>query len=123
MKVAVLGVGLIGGSIGLAARGRADAEVCGYDPDERVRARALELGAIDTQAPDIAGAVAGADVVFAAAPIGSLSEVVRLALSSAAQDCVGGWPFLATRFRVVDLNDCDRGHICGNLRRIANFGH
>lgn len=86
--MAVLGVGLIGGSIGLAARGRADAQVCGYDPDERVRARALELGAIDTQAPDIAAAVAGADVVFAAAPIGSLTEVVRLALSSAAHDCV-----------------------------------
>ncbi len=29
MRIAVLGVGLIGGSIGLAARARADAEVCG----------------------------------------------------------------------------------------------
>jgi prephenate dehydrogenase len=81
-------VGLIGGSIGLAARARADAEVCGYDPDERVRATALRLGAIDTQAADVAGAVAGADVVFAAAPIGSLPQLVRLALSSAAQNCV-----------------------------------
>jgi prephenate dehydrogenase len=88
LKVAVLGVGLIGGSIGLAARGRADAEVCGYDPDERVRARALQLGAIDSQAADVADAVAGADVVFAAAPVGSLPEVVRLALASAEPDCV-----------------------------------
>jgi prephenate dehydrogenase len=88
VKVAVLGVGLIGGSIGLAARGRADAEVCGYDPDERVRARALQLGAIDSQAADIAAAVAGADVVFAAAPVGSLPEVVRLALANAGKDCV-----------------------------------
>ena len=46
MKVAILGVGLIGGSIGLAARERAEADVCGYDPDEGVRAKALELGAI-----------------------------------------------------------------------------
>jgi prephenate dehydrogenase len=88
LKVAVLGLGLIGGSIGLAARGRADAEVCGYDPDAGVRARALELGAIDTQAADIASAVAGADVVFAAAPVGALSETVRLALASAGPDCV-----------------------------------
>ncbi|HTD09411.1 MAG TPA: prephenate dehydrogenase/arogenate dehydrogenase family protein [Solirubrobacteraceae bacterium] len=88
LKVAVLGVGLIGGSIGLAARVRADAEVCGYDPDERVRARALELGAIDSQAAEIADAVLGADVVFAAAPIGVLGEIVRLALDNAAADCV-----------------------------------
>ena len=65
VKVAVLGVGLIGGSIGLAARRRADAEVCGYDPDRRVleRARARR----DRHAgPDVARAVAGADVVFVA---------------------------------------------------------
>ena len=88
MKIAVVGVGLIGGSIGLAARERAGAEVCGFDPDERVRARALELGAIDTQAADIAGAVAGADVVFVAAPVGALAETVRLALDAAGPDCV-----------------------------------
>jgi prephenate dehydrogenase len=83
-----LGVGLIGGSIGLAARARANAEVCGYDPDEQVRARALELGAIDSQASDIATAVAGADVVFAAAPIGALSDIVSLALQHAPRNCV-----------------------------------
>ncbi len=88
MKVAVLGVGLIGGSIGLAARARADAEVCGYDPDAGVRAQALELGAIDTDAADVAGAVAGADIVFAAAPVGALAETVRLALEAAPADCV-----------------------------------
>ncbi len=84
----MLGVGLIGGSIGLAARARADAEVCGYDPDEGVRAKALALGAIDAQAADVASAVAGADVVFAAAPVGALGETVRLALASAGPDCV-----------------------------------
>jgi prephenate dehydrogenase len=88
LRVAVLGVGLIGGSIGLAARGRADAEVCGYDPDAGVRAKALELGAIDSQAPDIAAAVAEADVVFVAAPVGALGESVRAALTAAGPDCV-----------------------------------
>jgi len=88
LRVAILGIGLIGGSIGLAARARADAEVCGYDPDERVRALALELGAIDVQASDVRSAVAGADVVFAATPIGALAETVRLALDAAGPDCV-----------------------------------
>jgi prephenate dehydrogenase len=88
MRIAVLGVGLIGGSIGLAARTRAGASVRGYDPDPDVCARALALGAIDEQADDVAGAVAGADVVFAATPVGALGETVRLALESAGPDCV-----------------------------------
>jgi prephenate dehydrogenase len=88
LRVAVLGVGLIGGSIGLAARRRAGAQVCGYDPDEDVLARALELGAIDTRAADIAGAVAGAEVVFVAAPVGSLPQAVARALAAAGPDCV-----------------------------------
>jgi prephenate dehydrogenase len=88
LRVAVLGVGLIGGSIGLAARGRAGAHVCGYDPDESVRAKALELGAIDTQAPDVAAAVAGAEVVFIAVPIGVLAQTVHDALAAAGPDCV-----------------------------------
>jgi prephenate dehydrogenase len=107
LKVAILGVGLIGGSIGLAARraapgssgggeltGRGDSnrwssmEVCGYDPDEEVRTRALALGAIDAQAPDVGGAVRDADVVFVAAPVGRLGEVVATALGHAGPECV-----------------------------------
>ena len=83
MKVAVLGIGLIGGSIGLAARTRAGARVSGWDPDPGVRARAIELGAVDVTADDIAGAVSGADVVFVAAPVGALVETVRAALDRA----------------------------------------
>ena len=88
LKVAILGVGLIGGSIGLAARQRLGAEVCGYDPDENVRQRALTLGALDSQAAEVPAAVDDADVVFAAAPVGALAQTVTLALESAAEDCV-----------------------------------
>jgi len=88
VKVAVLGVGLIGGSIGLAARRRAGAEVCGYDPDPRVGEAALELGAIDAQAGSVAEAVHGADVVFVSAPVAALAETVQLALDGAGPDCV-----------------------------------
>jgi prephenate dehydrogenase len=88
VKIAILGVGLIGGSIGLAARRRAGASVCGYDPDPRACAVALELGAIDEQAPDIGSAVVGAQAVFASAPVGVLAETVREALALAGADCV-----------------------------------
>ena len=88
MRIAVLGVGLIGGSIGLAARRRADAQVSGYDADARVLARALELGAIDRAADGVADAVAGADVVFVATPVGALAVTVREALEAAPEGCV-----------------------------------
>jgi prephenate dehydrogenase len=88
MRIAVLGVGLIGGSIGLAARARADAEVCGYDPDAGVRARALELGAVNRVSAELADAVAGADAVFVAAPVGALRQTVAAALQAAGPDCV-----------------------------------
>jgi prephenate dehydrogenase len=88
MRIAVLGVGLIGGSIGLAARARTEAEVIGYDPDPEVRVLALELGAIDRGAEQIAEAVEGAQVVFVSAPVGALPSVVRQALADAPADCV-----------------------------------
>ena len=88
MRIAVLGLGLIGGSIGMAARGRAGASVLGYDPDTAVRSRALELGAVDEIADTIPAAVAGADVVFVAAPVGELPDAVARALAAAGPDSV-----------------------------------
>jgi prephenate dehydrogenase len=88
MKVAVLGVGLIGGSIGLAARRRLGAEVAGFDPDAAILARAVELGAIDRAAESVADAVAAADVVFCAAPVGALPALVTDALDSSGDDTV-----------------------------------
>ncbi len=88
MRIAVLGVGLIGGSIGLASRSRAGAEVCGYDPDESVRARALELGALDIAADSLTEALAGAEIVFVAVPVGALERTVAAALEAAPPGCV-----------------------------------
>jgi len=88
MKIAVLGVGLIGGSIGLAARRRLDAEVvgCGRSP-ERL-ARAVELGAIDRGAGSVAEACEGADLVFCAGPVAVLPEQAREALAAVGPDAV-----------------------------------
>ncbi len=87
MRVAVIGVGLIGGSIGLAARGRLGAHVVGYDPDERVGAAALERGAVETVATGLAGAVADAEIVFVAAPVGVLAGALDEVLAAAGGDC------------------------------------
>jgi prephenate dehydrogenase len=82
VKVAVLGVGLIGGSIGLAARARLDAEVAGFDPDGANLERGLEVGALDRSAGSVADAVSGAELVFCAAPVRALGPLVAAALAS-----------------------------------------
>jgi prephenate dehydrogenase len=87
MKVAVLGVGLIGGSIGLAARTRLDAEVSGFDADRELLERAGELEVIDSAHESVAAAVDGAELVFCAAPVTALPALGAEALEAAGKDC------------------------------------
>ena len=88
MRVAVLGLGLIGGSVGLAARERAGAHVTGWDPDPVARGAALEHGAVDAAAPTLAAALENADAAFAASPVDVLGDLVAAALRAAGPDCV-----------------------------------
>ena len=88
MRIAVLGVGLIGGSIGLAARRRLDAEVTGFDPDSARLERAVELGALDRATGSVAEAVEDAEVVFCAAPVGALAELAAAALAASGEEAV-----------------------------------
>jgi prephenate dehydrogenase len=81
--VAVLGTGLIGGSIGLALA-RDGVTVRGFDRDEQCLARAKELGAVTDTAASVADAVAGADVVVVAVPVGAVVELVVEALDAGA---------------------------------------
>lgn len=78
MKLAVIGVGLIGGSFARAARAanRVTA-VAGYDSDPAALATALELGAITQGADSPADAVAGADVVLLSVPVGAMRNVMQ----------------------------------------------
>jgi prephenate dehydrogenase len=87
MKIAVLGVGLIGGSIGLASRTRLDAEVAGFDPDRELLGRAEELGAIDSAHESVAAAMKGAELAFCAAPVMALPGLAAEALGAAGEDC------------------------------------
>ena len=87
MRIAVLGVGLIGGSIGLAARARLDAQVAGFDPDRELLDRATQLGAIDAAHDSVASAVQGAELVFCAAPVLALPGLAAEALDAAGENC------------------------------------
>jgi prephenate dehydrogenase len=88
MRIAVLGVGLIGGSIGLAARERLGAEVVGWGPRERTLEIARERGAVDHVAESVEAAVADADAVFACAPVELLPALVEEALAAASENTV-----------------------------------
>ena len=52
MRLAILGVGLIGGSIGRAARERGLAEVTGYVRNPAKRDECLEVGVVDLEVAD-----------------------------------------------------------------------
>jgi prephenate dehydrogenase len=88
MRIAVIGVGLIGGSVGLAAKARLDAEVSAYDVRETALVAALQRGAIDSAAATAAHAVADAEAVFVAAPVSALPEVVSHVLEKTPTGCV-----------------------------------
>ena len=89
MNITVLGVGLIGGSIGLAARDHVEgARVTGFGRSPERLARAVELGAIDTAAPSMEAALEGAEACFCCAPVGVLPAQIEAALAAAGPDCV-----------------------------------
>jgi prephenate dehydrogenase len=81
--VALIGTGLIGGSLGMALR-RDGVAVCGYDRDPTRAARALELGAVDTIADRVTDAVAGAALAVVAVPVGQVGDVVLEVLEAGA---------------------------------------
>jgi len=86
MKLAIVGTGLMGASVGLAAK-RAGAErVLGHDPDEAAAAVALERGALDEAGTleDILGEV---DLAVVAAPVALLPSLVEDVLARAPERC------------------------------------
>jgi prephenate dehydrogenase len=80
-RLAIVGTGLIGASVGLAAR-RAGAErVTGWDPDPAHLATAAERGAVEP-ASDLATALEGAELSLVAAPVTALPAQVRAVLEA-----------------------------------------
>ncbi len=77
-RVAIVGLGLIGGSIGLALRNaKAVEQVSGYDLSKGVTDRARKIGAIDQACNALADAVRGAELVILATPIGAMRSLLQ----------------------------------------------
>ncbi len=85
----IVGVGLIGGSIGLAAKANGAANrVVGVGRDERNLARAKAIGAIDRFTTDLATGVADADLVVICTPVDRVARDVLAAAESAPKRAV-----------------------------------
>lgn len=72
-RLAVIGVGLIGGSYARALRAAGQVkEIIGCGRSSENLERAVELGVIDAYSHDIGQAVEGADLIFLAVPLGAI---------------------------------------------------
>ena len=77
-RLAILGVGLIGGSLALALKkAAAVSQVVGWSRREQTLNRALELGVIDQAETEISEALRGAELVVAAVPVGAMEALFR----------------------------------------------
>ncbi|MBD3730457.1 MAG: prephenate/arogenate dehydrogenase family protein [Sphingomonadales bacterium] len=77
-KVAIIGLGLLGGSIGLAVQEYLpQVQVTGFDADPKVRSRAAERKLAQTIAASAEEAVADADLVIFCVPVGAMADAAR----------------------------------------------
>ena len=101
-KLAIIGVGLIGGSLARALRAAGKVqEITGYGRDRDELALAQSLGVIDNYHLDLAQAVAGAEVVVLAVPVGAIATV-----AAALRPCLPAQAILtdvgSTKLSVID---------------------
>lgn len=87
-RITIVGVGLIGGSLGLAIKKRfPTAHVAGVDRKGVLR-RALKRGAIDRSETDLGRAVRGADLVLLAAPLSAILHQLPIVARNCRRDAV-----------------------------------
>ena len=77
-QVAIVGLGLIGGSMGLALRqARTARQVVGYDLGRGVNEQARRMGALDQIHDSLADAVRGAELIILATPVGAMHALLQ----------------------------------------------
>ncbi|QHW30174.1 prephenate dehydrogenase [Paenibacillus rhizovicinus] len=76
-KIAIFGVGLIGGSLGLCFKGKPGITVVGHAIRESSAAKYLERGVVDHVTMSLREAAEGADFIFLCVPVGSLESYVH----------------------------------------------
>jgi prephenate dehydrogenase len=125
--LAIVGTGLVGSSVALAAR-RAGVRVSGWDSDGATLKEAQAVKALDVAAPSLREAVAGADLVVVAVPVGSLVATTREVLDAASPDAtvtdVGSTKRALTEIddpRFVPGHPLAGGHTGGPSRATADL--
>ncbi|HET6643341.1 MAG TPA: prephenate dehydrogenase/arogenate dehydrogenase family protein [Gaiellaceae bacterium] len=86
MRIAVIGTGLIGASIGLASK-RGGATVVGFDEDRATAEVAAERGAVDEVGAGLGEALDGAELAVVAVPVSQLAAQVRGVLEASGEGC------------------------------------
>jgi prephenate dehydrogenase len=88
-QVSLIGVGLLGGSIGLAVKQRRLAErVVGYARQPAGATEAERAGAVDRGETDLARAVAGSDLIILCTPIAQMGPLLARSLPHLARGAV-----------------------------------
>ncbi len=88
-KLTIIGVGLLGGSLGLAVRERRLArQVCGVVRRPEAVAECERLGVVDTATTNIALGVGDADLVILCCPLGQMGDLTRQMLPFLSPDAV-----------------------------------
>jgi len=89
MRVSIVGLGLIGGSMGLALRRfKAGVEVVGFARRREVASRAVELGAVDRAEEHLRNAVNGAELVLIATPVMAMKDVMKAMAEGLDEGCI-----------------------------------
>ena len=112
-RLAVIGTGLIGASVALAAKRAGVLRVAGFDPDPPSLEAAVGRGAIDDPTDSLAAALAEADLAVVAAPVAHLATQTRAALEASSEACT-----------VTDVGST-KGAVCEAARGSSRFigGH
>ena len=76
-RLAIIGIGLIGGSLSLALKQSGSVKhVVGFSRKASTRSEALSLGVIDSAVSSIADAIQNADIVVLAVPVGAIADAL-----------------------------------------------
>lgn len=73
-KIAIFGVGLMGGSLALCFKGKPGLHVVGHSPNPASVDKYLKRGVVDSATTSIKEAAEGADFIFLCVPVGNLEE-------------------------------------------------
>ena len=85
--IAIVGTGLIGASIGLAAKRAGIRTVVGWDADRDALAVAGDREAVDVRAPSLRDAVSDVELAVVATPVSTLAATVGDVLSATGERC------------------------------------